>query len=167
MPNLYRPGTLVACSLAVLAALSGCDKKSNEAVVDAASNTPAATEASLWPQVQSAVKKDPAIEAKITELLGKLSLEEKVGQLIQPELRQVTPADVTEYSLGSILNGGGSFPGENKHAKVEDWIALADAFYNASMSTEAGRVPVPVMWGTDAVHGHNNIIGATLFPHNI
>jgi beta-glucosidase len=167
MPNLYRPGTLVACSLAVLAALSGCDKKSNEAVVDAASNTPAATEVSLWPQVQSAVKKDPAIEAKITELLGKLSLEEKVGQLIQPELRQVTPADVTEYSLGSILNGGGSFPGENKHAKVEDWIALADVFYNASMSTEGGRVPVPVMWGTDAVHGHNNIIGATLFPHNI
>lgn len=167
MPNVYRPGALAACSLAVLAVLSGCDKKSNEAVVDAASTTPAATETSLWPQVQSAVKQDPAIEAKITELLGQLTLEQKVGQLIQPELRQVTPADITEYSIGSILNGGGSFPSENKHAKVEDWLALADAFYHASMSTEGGRVPVPVMWGTDAVHGHNNIIGATLFPHNI
>jgi len=168
MPNLYKSGALAACSFVVLAALSGCDKKSNEATAVEAAATPAtATEKSLWPRVQSAVKKDPAIEAKITELLGKLSLEQKVGQLIQPELRLVTPADVTEYSLGSILNGGGSFPGENKHAKVEDWIALADAFYNASMSTEGGRVPVPVMWGTDAVHGHNNIIGATLFPHNI
>ena len=167
MPNVYRPGALAACSLAVLAVLSGCDKKSNEAVVDAASTTPAATETSLWPQVQSAVKQDPAIEAKITELLGQLTLEQKVGQLVQPELRQVTPADITEYSIGSILNGGGSFPSENKHAKVEDWLALADAFYHAPMSTEGGRVPVPVMWGTDAVHGHNNIIGATLFPHNI
>ncbi len=167
MPNLYRPGALAACSLAVLAVLSGCDKKSNEATDSTASNSAATTEASLWPQVQSAVKKDPAIEAKITELLGQLTLEQKVGQLIQPELRQVTPADITEYSVGSILNGGGSFPGENKHAKVEDWLALADGFYHASMSTEGGRVPVPVMWGTDAVHGHNNIIGATLFPHNI
>lgn len=170
MPNMYKPGALVACSLMACclvagAALSGCDKKSNEAVATESNQSAAA--ASLWPSVQSAVKKDPAIEAKITELLGKLSLEQKVGQLIQPELRVVTPADITEYSLGSILNGGGSFPGENKHAKVEEWIALADAFYNASISTEGGRVPVPVMWGTDAVHGHNNIIGATLFPHNI
>lgn len=165
MPNLYKPGALAACSLVVLAALSGCDKKSNEVTTADSNAAPAAN--SLWPKVESAVKKDPAIEAKITELLGKLTLEQKVGQLIQPELRQVTPADVTEYSLGSILNGGGSFPGENKHAKVEEWIALADAFYNASMSTEGGRIPVPVMWGTDAVHGHNNIIGATLFPHNI
>src|SRR5688572_5793305 len=107
MPNVYKPGALAACSLIVLAALSGCEKKSNETTtVDTETSKPAAaTEKSLWPSVQSAVKKDPAIEAKITELLGKLSLEQKVGQLIQPELRVVTPADVTEYSLGSILNG--------------------------------------------------------------
>ena len=174
MPSLYKSGVLAACSLAVLAALSGCNDNKNEtaSVSNTSANTietQAANNASesLWPRVQSAIKKDPAIEAKITELLGKLTTEQKVGQLIQPELRHVTPADITEYSIGSVLNGGGSFPGENKHAKVEDWIALADAFYNASMSTENGRVPVPVMWGTDAVHGHNNIIGATLFPHNI
>ncbi|HSC68681.1 MAG TPA: glycoside hydrolase family 3 N-terminal domain-containing protein [Cellvibrio sp.] len=166
MPKVFKRVVISACSLTVLMGLSSCDKKSLEATPSAARQVVAAPQ-SLWPQVQSAVTKDPAIEAKITELLGKLSLEQKVGQLIQPELRAVTPADITEYSLGSILNGGGSFPGENKHAKVEDWIALADAFYHASMSTEGGRVPVPVMWGTDAVHGHNNIIGATLFPHNI
>lgn len=167
MPNMYKPGVIAACSLAVLAVLSGCDKKSNETTAATEASKPVTAKTSLWPRVQSAVKTDPAIEAKITELLGKLTLEQKVGQLIQPELRQVTPADVTEYSLGSILNGGGSFPSENKHAKVEDWLALADGFYHASMSTEGGRVPVPIMWGTDAVHGHNNIIGATLFPHNI
>ena len=171
MPSVYKSGVLAVCSLAVLAALSGCDKKNNEtSVVEQVDTSAAASVAattSLWPSVQSAVKKDPAIEAKITALLSQLTTEQKVGQLIQPELRHVTPADITEYSIGSILNGGGSFPGENKHAKVEDWLALADAFYHASMNTENGRVPVPVIWGTDAVHGHNNIIGATLFPHNI
>lgn len=168
MSNFYKPLTAVACSLAVLVALSGCEKPSHETSA-AASNVEAqlSPEKSLWPRIESAVKKDPAIEAKITELLSQLSLEQKVGQLIQPELRHVTPQDVTQYSVGAVLNGGGSFPDENKHAKVEDWLALADAFYTASMSTEGGRIAIPVMWGTDAVHGHNNIIGATLFPHNI
>lgn len=113
MPDFYKRGApvvwgLVACSLLTLA-VSGCGKQSSETTaVEVAPDQPAAVaEQSLWPNVQSAVKKDPAIEAKITELLGKLSTEQKVGQLIQPELRVVTPADVTEYSLGSILNGGG------------------------------------------------------------
>jgi beta-glucosidase len=114
-----------------------------------------------------AIKKDPAIEARITALLGKMSVEQKVGQLIQPELRHVTPAEVIEYHLGSVLNGGGSYPGDNKNATVADWLALADGFYNASMNSENGRVAIPIFWGTDAVHGHNNIVGATLFPHNI
>lgn len=168
MPSFYKPLMAAACSFAVVAALSGCDKNINEK--DSASNSgdePVAVEKSLWPSIESAVKKDPALEAKITELLAQLSLEQKVGQLMQPELRHVTPQDVKEYSVGAILNGGGSFPGENKHAKVDDWLALADGFYHASMSTDGGRVAIPVIWGTDAVHGHNNIIGATLFPHNI
>ena len=149
--------------------LSGCDKQDTAATDTAqvSSENAAQDSLSLWPQVHSKVTKDPVIEAKISELLGQMSLEQKVGQLIQPELRNVTPAEVTQYSLGSILNGGGSFPGENKYAKVEDWLALADSFYKASMSSENGRVPVPIIWGTDAVHGHNNIIGATLYPHNI
>ena len=54
----------------------------------------------------------------------------------------------------------------NMHSSVEDWLKLSDAFYRASMSTDM-KVKVPVIWGTDAVHGHNNVYGATLFPHNI
>ncbi len=167
MPTLYKSAALTFCSLAVVAALTGCGKKSTESPATDAVAPATTAPASLWPKLEFAVKKDPAVEAKITELLGKMTTEQKVGQLIQPELRHVTPADVIEYNLGSILNGGGSFPGENKHAKVEDWLALADGFYNASMNSENGRVAVPIIWGTDAVHGHNNIIGATLFPHNI
>jgi beta-glucosidase len=71
---------------------------------------------------------------------------------------------VRKYRLGSILNGGGAFPNNDKHATVADWVALADGFYDASMD---GSPAIPIIWGTDAVHGHNNVIGATLFPHNI
>jgi beta-glucosidase len=127
----------------------------------------ASANASAWPKPVMALPSNPALEENITQLLARMSLEQKVGQLIQPELRHLTPADVTEYSIGSLLNGGGSYPNENKNAKVEDWLALADSFYRASMSEENGRLAIPIMWGTDAVHGHNNVIGATLFPHNI
>lgn len=162
---------LALCSLTVLVSLTGCEKNSEPSSIvtqQTASEKNAVSDgASPWPKLDIAIKKDPAIEAKITELLGKMSVEQKVGQLIQPELRHVTPADVIEYHLGSVLNGGGSFPGENKHATVEEWLALADGFYNASMNNENGRLAIPIFWGTDAVHGHNNIVGATLFPHNI
>ncbi len=96
-----------------------------------------------------------------------MTLEQKVGQMVQAEIRDVTPEDVRKYRLGSILNGGGAFPNNNKHAAVADWVALADRFYDASMDTSGGAPAIPIIWGTDAVHGHNNVIGATLFPHNI
>ena len=96
-----------------------------------------------------------------------MTIEQKVGQMIQGEIRDVTPEDVRVYGLGSVLNGGGSFPQENKYATVEDWVALADAYYTASMDTSGGGAGIPIVWGTDAVHGHNNVMGATLFPHNI
>ena len=165
MPTFFKPAALAFCSLAVMATLIGCGRQSAEQPPEQAA-TPTSV-ASPWPRLDMAVKKDPAIEARIAELLGKMSVEQKVGQLIQPELRHVTPAEVIEYHLGSVLNGGGSYPGENKNATVEDWLALADGFYNASMNSENGRVAIPIFWGTDAVHGHNNIVGATLFPHNI
>jgi len=107
------------------------------------------------------------MEKKIAELLARMTLEQKVGQMVQAEIRDATPEDVRKYRLGSILNGGGAFPGNDKHATVADWVKLADQFYDASMDTSGGAPAIPVIWGTDAVHGHNNVIGATLFPHNI
>jgi beta-glucosidase len=110
---------------------------------------------------------DPQLEAKVAALLARMTLEQKVGQMVQADIRSLTPDDVRKYRLGSVLNGGGAWPGENMHASVADWVALADSFYQASMDTTDGALAIPIMWGTDAVHGHNNVIGATLFPHNI
>ena len=108
-----------------------------------------------------------SIEQQVQEILSSMTLEQKVGQMIQGEIRYMTPQDVRDYSIGSVLNGGGAFPNNDQNASVEDWLALADAYYSASMDTSAGGAGIPIIWGTDAVHGHNNVVGATLFPHNI
>ena len=130
-------------------------------------SNPSANTATIWPRVQSPIPSDPQIEARIAKLLGQLTLEQKVAQMVQPDIRNVTPEQVKTYRLGSILNGGGGWPSANKHAAVADWVALADQYYDASMDTSTGAPAIPIVWGTDAVHGHNNIIGATVFPHNV
>jgi beta-glucosidase len=128
---------------------------------------PVAASTVAWPAIVSPVRRDPRIEARIVELLGKLTLEQKVAQMIQAEIRSATPDDFRKYRLGSVLNGGGAFPGGQKHASVSQWVALADQYYDASMDTSGGAPAIPVIWGTDAVHGHDNVFGATIFPHNV
>ena len=108
-----------------------------------------------------------SIEQRVQEILSSMTLEQKVGQMMQGEIRYMTPNDVKDYSIGSVLNGGGAFPNDDQNASIEDWLALADAYYSASMDSSAGGAGIPIIWGTDAVHGHNNVVGATLFPHNI
>jgi len=115
----------------------------------------------------SAAEKAGAVEKRVATILAGMSVEQKVGQMIQPEIKFVSPSDVKKYHIGSILNGGGSFPGERKDSAIQDWVKLADAYYNASVDKSKGGAGIPIIWGTDAVHGHNNVIGATLFPHNI
>jgi beta-glucosidase len=121
--------------------------------------------ADIWPKAITAAP-DPALEVRVRSIVAGMTLEQKVGQMTQPDIRYVTPDDVRRYYIGSILNGGGAWPAMNMHSSVEDWLKLSDAFYRASMSTDM-KVKVPVIWGTDAVHGHNNVYGATLFPHNV
>lgn len=153
---------MVGGSALFLGALVGCTE--TESVDKTAVSETAAVE---WPVLASAVAPDPAVETRIDALLAKMTLEHKVGQLMQPELRQITPEDIKKYHVGAVLNGGGAFPGDNKYARVEDWVTLADAYYHASMDDSDGGIAIPIFWGTDAVHGHNNVIGATIFPHNI
>jgi beta-glucosidase len=88
-----------------------------------------------------------------------------VGQLIQADIGSITPDDLQHYPLGSILNGGNSSPRDDKLAAPSEWLTLADRFYDAA--TAVSPIGLALLWGTDAVHGHNNIPGATLFPHNI
>ena len=123
---------------------------------------------SSWPESSAATlfrdKDFKAVEKQIDDLLKQLTPEEKVGQMIQAELASVSPDDVKHHSIGSVLNGGGVFPSENKHASVSDWYALSKELHLAADQSSAG---IPLLWGTDAVHGHNNVLGATIFPHNI
>ncbi len=119
-----------------------------------------------WPRIASAIARDPALEARVAAIVQGMTLEQKVGQMTQAEIKAVTPDEVRKYYLGSVLNGGGSWPDNNKHASAADWLAVAQGFHDASVSTDM-KVQIPVIWGTDAVHGHNNVFGATMFPHNI
>ena len=98
-------------------------------------------------------------------ILNNMTLEQKVGHVIMPEINSVTPEEVKKYQFGTILNGGGGFPNQNKNSSVQDWKNLSKKYYEASPVIDG--VKVPILWGTDAVHGHNNVIGATIFPHNI
>lgn len=107
---------------------------------------------------------DPRTERRIDELLARMSRAQKIGQMTQPERLHATPDDVRAYHIGSILSGGGSTPGENR---LEDWVAMNDAYWAASMDDADGHVPIPLLYGVDAIHGHNNVLGATVFPHNI
>lgn len=132
-----------------------------------AKSTGAKELAAIWPKLDIAVKSDPKVEQRITNIMQGMSLEQKVAQVIQPEIRDITVEDMRRYGFGSYLNGGGSFPQGDKHATPGDWITLAESMYQASVDNSIDGATIPTMWGTDAVHGHNNVIGATLFPHNI
>ncbi|MBU7579957.1 MAG: glycoside hydrolase family 3 C-terminal domain-containing protein [Porphyrobacter sp.] len=111
----------------------------------------------------------PAPSANSPEaLLARMSIESKVAQIIQPDIGSITPEDVRKYRFGTILNGGNSGPYGNDKGPAADWLKLADEYWEASTAPLANGEPViPAIWATDAVHGHANVPGATVFPHNI
>jgi beta-glucosidase len=119
----------------------------------------------IWPQPSPALPADPDLEQAVEALLARLTVEEKVGQVLQVERGQVTREDIRGYHLGSVLSGGGSHPSTGN--EPDDWLALADSYYEASVDVSDGGQAIPILWGVDAVHGHNNVRGATVFPHNI
>lgn len=152
--------------LTLAAAVTFASACSQQATLPATADAKKADE-QLWPKIDSAIKQDPKIEKKVKALLEQMSLEQKIAQMIQPEIRDISVEDMRKYGFGSYLNGGGAFPNNNKHSKPQDWINLAEKMYQASVDDSLDGSTIPTMWGTDAVHGHNNVIGATLFPHNI
>ncbi len=120
-----------------------------------------------WADAIHAYPRDPQIEQSIAVTVSQLTLEQKVAQMLVAEIRSITPEEIKQYRLGAVVSGGGSFPGGDKNASVSDWTQLAAAYRRASMDNSPGYTPIPLLWATDAVHGHNNAMGATLFPHNI
>ncbi len=121
-----------------------------------------------WPRAKSPASiTNTATERRIEALLRQMTVEQKVGQTIQGDISAMTPADLDRYPLGSILAGGNSGPNGNERGSGADWAGVVKAYRDASVKPGPGRVPVPIIFGVDAVHGHSNLPGATLFPHNI
>jgi beta-glucosidase len=113
-------------------------------------------------------KRLSAYDPQVKELLAKMTLDEKIGQMTQPDQEHLrkTPEDIQKYFVGSILSGGNSDPMVD--GKIDNspkaWADLYDRLQTEAMKTRLG---IPILYGIDAVHGHNNVLGAVMFPHNI
>ncbi|WOG98219.1 hypothetical protein DCAR_0417560 [Daucus carota subsp. sativus] len=108
--------------------------------------------------------KDPKqpINVRIKDLMMRMSLEEKIGQMVQIDRTVASYEVMKNYSIGSLLSGGGSVPAENASAGM--WVDMINGFQKGSL---ASRLGIPMIYGIDAVHGNNNVYGATIFPHNV
>ncbi|NEW09334.1 carbohydrate-binding protein [Paenibacillus sp. SYP-B3998] len=145
--SLLSAGIMISSSLSGIAALAN----------DTNNLTP--------PELASYWNSSKPVEERVSDLLSKMSLDEKVGQMVQAERASVTPDDVQNYYLGSVLSGGGSFPnGKQSDSTRENWASLVDSYQSGALSTRLG---IPILYGVDAIHGNSNLLGATLFPHNI
>lgn len=104
-----------------------------------------------------------SVNARVNDLLSRMTVQEKIGQMIQVDKGNVATNknDITTYNIGSLLSGGGSVPSPNNPTS---WANMYDDFQSYALKS---RLKIPMIYGIDAVHGHNNVIGATIFPHNI
>lgn len=122
----------------------------------------------VWPAAVHRAGGHGDTEALVDRLLAGMSLEEKVGQMIQADIASITPAQLRSYKLGSILAGGGAAPGDDLRTTPQAWLDLTHAFFSASLETgSAAHQAIPILFGIDAVHGNAKIVGATVFPHNV
>ncbi len=165
MRKLRKTGLIFLACVLILSQSAACQ---NGNVTAEASQTPVVakvTAAAEGETAQYSAQKGQndgaSIEDRLNSLVEKMTVNEKAGQMVQGERNNVSPTDVKKYFLGSVLSGGGSHPGENTR---EDWIAMCKEFQDAAMSTRLG---IPIIYGVDAVHGHNTVYGAVVFPHNI
>ena len=103
------------------------------------------------------------VDSRVEALLARMTLDEKIGQMVQVDSGALKDkADVQKFFLGSVLSGGSSDPATGNSAT--DWLNFVEGFQNQALQT---RLKIPLLYGIDAVHGHNNIEGAVIFPHNI
>ncbi len=121
----------------------------------------------LWKQrlvdLGPIVYTDPSqsVDVRVEDLLKRMTLDEKIGQMTQVEKDSIQPGDITKYYIGSILSGGGGSPSVNT---AQAWYAMVEGFQTEALNTRLG---IPLIYGVDAVHGHGNLQNATVFPHNI
>ncbi|WOH37053.1 glycoside hydrolase family 3 protein [Thalassotalea fonticola] len=110
------------------------------------------------------IKFSKTIKEKVEKLISSMNIEQKIGQMVQVERLTCSPADVKKYHIGSVLSGAGSLPEDNSPI---DWLNMVDDYWCASISADKDHLAIPIIYGADAIHGHNNVKGATIFPHNI
>ena len=101
------------------------------------------------------------IDKEVINLISQMTLDEKIGQMTQIDRRFLKDKDIIKFGIGSILSGGGSVPADNS---IKGWANMYDYYQDLAQQT---RLKIPIIYGVDAVHGHNNVNGATIFPHNI
>lgn len=108
--------------------------------------------------------KDPKqpVAVRVKDLLSRMTLAEKIGQMTQIERENATADAISKYFIGSVLSGGGSVPAPQ--ASAEAWASMVTEMQKGALSTRLG---IPIIYGIDAVHGHNNVYKATIFPHNV
>lgn len=164
MRKLRKSGLILLACVLVLSQSAACRSANTTAK---ASQTPVtdmvtASEAGKTePNTAQKGNDDASIEDRLNSLVKKMTLDEKAGQMVQGERNTASPDAVKKYFLGSVFSGGGSYPGGNTK---EDWIAMCKEYQDAAMSTRLG---IPIIYGIDAVHGHNTVYGAVVFPQNI
>ena len=156
-----------ACCVLVLTALlvAACQTPSPTAVPQPGATEPASPTTVLLPTPASGAPayRDPTVpvEQRVEDLLSRMTLEEKIGQMTQVEKGSIVSQDITHRYIGSILSGGGGSPPNNS---PEGWAEMTDGFQQYALNTRLG---IPLIYGVDAVHGHGNLNGATIFPQNI
>jgi len=115
----------------------------------------ACSQAPIYPDASVSVDK------RVEDLLSRMTREEKLGQMTLVEKNSITPDSVEKFFIGAVLSGGGGYPSDNSAA---GWAEMVNDFQQGALAT---RLAIPLIYGVDAVHGHNNVFGATIFPHNI
>ena len=121
-----------------------------------------------WSSLPEVALVNPATEKYIDGVIGRMSLEEKIGQMVQADIAYIKPDDLRHYKLGSILAGGLSAPGGNLRSTPEAWRHMVAEYREASLAGSSSLHPaIPILFGIDAVHGNAKIQGATIFPHNV
>lgn len=153
---------LTFLSLILLIVLSACQPAATVPATPTEVETIEATPAPTEEPAPAYLDASLSAEERAQDLLARMSLDEKIGQMTQVEKNSLLPEDVSRYYIGSILSGGGGSPtGDNS---PQGWVKMVDGFQAAALETP---LAIPLIYGVDAVHGHNNLKGATIFPHNI
>ncbi|MBM4426962.1 MAG: beta-glucosidase [Chloroflexi bacterium] len=152
----FFPSTLLRAGFLFSLILAACSGSTATPIVE--DIAPIATE-----DTSPVLYTDPGqpIDVRVEDLLKRMILEEKIGQMTQVEKGSIKAGDITTYAIGSILSGGGGSPAKNT---PQEWYAMVEGYQEEALAT---RLEIPLIYGVDAIHGHGNLQNATIFPHNI